>query len=69
MKPYNPYGQRTGMELKNGCLTHTEIKTYDEYGRLVSIKSKGKTVNTLLYDIVMENELPDYLQYDFGLTK
>ena len=32
-------------------------------------KSKGKTVNTLLYDIVMENELPDYLQYDFGLTK
>ena len=24
---------------------------------------------TYLYDIVMENELPDYLQYDFGLTK
>lgn len=24
---------------------------------------------TFVYDIVMENELPDYLQYDFGLTK
>lgn len=32
-------------------------------------KSKGKNVVTYLYDIIMENELPDYLQYDFGLTK
>lgn len=32
-------------------------------------KVKGKDVVTYLYDIVMENELPDYLQYDFGLTK
>ena len=32
-------------------------------------KAKGKDVVTYLYDIVMENELPDYLQYDFGLTK
>ena len=24
---------------------------------------------TYLFDILMENELPDYLQYDFGLTK
>ena len=32
-------------------------------------KAKGKNVVTYLYDIVMENELPDYLQYDFGLTK
>jgi hypothetical protein len=32
-------------------------------------KSKDKDVVTYLYDIVMENELPDYLQYDFGLTK
>ena len=31
--------------------------------------TKGKDVVTYLYDIVMENELPDYLQYDFGLTK
>ena len=30
---------------------------------------KGKNVVTYLYDIVMENELPDYLQYDFGLAK
>lgn len=29
----------------------------------------GKNVITYIYDIVMENELPDYLQYDFGLTK
>ncbi len=32
-------------------------------------KAKGKDVVTYLYDIVMENDLPDYLQYDFGLTK
>jgi hypothetical protein len=31
--------------------------------------TKGRNVVTYLYDIVMENELPDYLQYDFGLTK
>ena len=30
---------------------------------------KGKDVVTYLFDIPMENELPDYLQYDFGLTK
>lgn len=28
---------------------------------------KGKEVITYLFDIPMENELPDYLQYDFGL--
>jgi hypothetical protein len=32
-------------------------------------KAKGKDVVTYLYDIVMENELPEYLQYDFGLSK
>lgn len=32
-------------------------------------REKAKDVVTYLYDIVMENELPDYLQYDFGLTK
>lgn len=30
---------------------------------------KKKDVITYLFDIPMENELPDYLQYDFGLTK
>ena len=29
---------------------------------------KNKQVITYLFDIPMENELPDYLQYDFGLT-
>lgn len=32
-------------------------------------KDKGRKVVTYLYDIEMENELPDYLQYDFGLSK
>ena len=32
-------------------------------------RAKGKDIVTYLYDNVMENELPDYLQYDFGLTK
>ena len=31
--------------------------------------AKKRTTVTYLYDIVLENELPDYLQYDFGLTK
>ena len=29
---------------------------------------KSRNVTTYLFDIPMENELPDYLQYDFGLT-
>lgn len=28
----------------------------------------GKLITTYLYDIPMDTELPDYLQYDFGLT-
>ena len=32
-------------------------------------KTKNKDVVTYLYDIIMDNELPDYLQYDFGLSK
>ena len=32
-------------------------------------KAKGRNVITYLYDIVMEETLPDYLQYDFGLAK
>ncbi len=32
-------------------------------------ETKKRDVVTYLYDIVMENELPDYLQYDFGLAK
>ena len=31
--------------------------------------AKGRKTVTYLYDIVMENALPDYLQYDFGLIK
>lgn len=30
---------------------------------------RKRDVITYLYDIVMENELPDYLQYDFGVMK
>ena len=32
-------------------------------------EQKGKDVVTYLFDIPMEHELPDYLQYDFGLLK
>ncbi len=31
-------------------------------------KERKSNVVTYLFDIMMENELPDYLQYDFGLT-
>ena len=30
---------------------------------------RKRDVVTYLYDIVMENELPDYLQYDFGVVE
>ena len=67
---YNPYGQRTGMELKNGGLTHTEIKTYDKYGRLSSIKSKGKTV---VYQYNSRNQLiaqiVDKIPIEFTYTR
>ena len=67
---YNPYGQRTGMELKNGGLIHTEFKTYDEYGRLSSIKSKGKTV---VYQYNDQNQLVaqivDKIPIEFTYTK
>lgn len=67
---YNPYGQRTGMELKNGGLTHTEIKTYDEYGRLISIKFEGKTV---VYQYNSRNQLVaqivDKIPIEFTYTK
>lgn len=29
----------------------------------------GKVGVTYLFDIMMENELPDYLQYDYGVSK
>ena len=45
-----------------GHLTNPrKLITFDE--------QKKKDVTTYLFDIPMENELPDYLQYDFGLTK
>jgi len=49
--------------------------TYVGKGRLTNPRrqekfdvSTGKTGVTYLYDIQMESELPDYLQYDFGLS-
>ena len=50
--------------------------TYVGKGRLTNPRKqvafdeqKKKDVVTYLFDIPMEHELPDYLQYDFGLTK
>ncbi len=50
--------------------------TYVGTGKLTNSRKQssvdegtGKPVTTYLYDIPMDNELPDYLQYDFGLTK
>jgi len=56
--------------LKNGGLTHTEFKTYDEYGRLSSIKSKGKTV---VYQYNDKNQLAaqivDKIPIEFTYTR
>jgi hypothetical protein len=46
---------------KGKMTNQRRVVKYDE--------TKKRDVVTYLYDIVMENELPDYLQYDFGLTK
>ena len=38
--------------------------------RLNKVDSKtGKENITYLYDIPMKNELPEYLQYDFGIAR
>lgn len=42
--------------------------TYVGKGIMTNPRVLPKEKRTVLYDIQMENELPDYLQYDFGLT-
>jgi len=68
-------------KLKSSSFAHLFIrKVSDENGMTLPFTyvGKGKLGNcrktengngTYLFDIAMENELPDYLQYDFGLTK
>lgn len=43
--------------------------TYVGKGTMANPRPLPKQKRTVLFDIRMENELPDYLQYDFGLTK
>ena len=41
--------------------------TYVGKGHLQNCRSAGSDNGTYLFDVKMEHELPDYLQYDFGL--
>jgi hypothetical protein len=46
------------------------LKVVQQNGEKVSLivfKENGN--GTYLFDMVMEHALPDYLQYDFGLTE
>jgi len=43
--------------------------TYVGKGNLTNMRKTQGSNGTYLFDIVMENELPDYMQYDFGVTK
>ncbi len=43
--------------------------TYVGIGQLTNPRKTDNPKGTFLFDITMENELPDYLQYDFGLNK
>jgi hypothetical protein len=43
--------------------------TYVGKGIMTNPRVLPKDKHTVLFDIRMENELPDYLQYDFGLTR
>jgi superfamily II DNA or RNA helicase/HKD family nuclease len=68
-------------KLKQSSFVHLFIrKVADENGIVLPFTyvGKGKLQNcrrtengngTYLFDVVMEHALPDYLQYDFGLTK
>lgn len=38
-------------------------------GVLTNPRKTDGSNGTYIYDIKMENDLPEYLQYDFGLTK
>lgn len=42
--------------------------TYVGKGKLTNPRKQEKN-QTYLFDIEMEEVLPDYLQYDFGLTR
>ncbi len=69
--------------LKTSKLAHLFIRKVDSengitlpftYVGIGHLKNPRQTQNqenkrTFIFDIHMENELPDYLQYDFGLTK
>ena len=41
--------------------------TYVGKGRLTNCRATQNGNGTYLFDVIMENELPDYLQYDFGV--
>lgn len=43
-------------------------KSYVGKGKLTNPRKQEKN-QTYLFDIEMEETLPDYLQYDFGLTR
>lgn len=43
--------------------------TYVGHGRMTNRAETGNATGTFLFDIQMDVELPDYLQYDFGLNK
>ncbi len=43
--------------------------TYVGKGKLTNCRNTENGNGTYLFDVQMEHELPDYLQYDFGLTK
>ena len=45
------------------CHIYTLEKEY------LQIQERQMEVMEHIYDIKMENDLPEYLQYDFGLTK
>ena len=68
-------------KLNESSFTHVFIRKVSTENGLVlpfTYVGKGKLTNprktdggngTYLFDIHMDNELPEYLQYDFGLTK
>ena len=68
-------------KLKASSYTHLFIRkvsdengivlpfTYVGTGKLTNCRATENGNGTYLFDVVMEQTLPDYLQYDFGLSK
>ncbi len=67
---YNPWGQRTSRVTQNGSLILSEIKMYDQYGRLSEIRSGNKVVKYVYNEKnQLAAQIVDGVKISFEYTK